>query len=381
VGASWIRQKNSTNLVSPNLSQFRSGGPQVFSPGSTFSIFNLPLSLTYEIDVWRKNRLQTKSAQLRYQAEALKLRDMELALTEHTVKTALTVFANDAFQQLLQSRLTVLEEIQHLQRDRYEAGLEAKDAYLERRQAIEALQVELLQRQEEAKRLNHELAFMVGKSSTEFQWKTPDVSALAFFEQVPLPYFGRWKQVDVNQLLHRPDVGMSELELQASGLDVKVARRLFLPSFTINAQVGLASTTLNQWFDWNSVLASFGTSMAQQLFAGGALKANLKEQKARFEQKGRLYQNQLLLAGRKSEDAIVGLTKALEKASVIEQQRLLAEERFDLMEARYKVGLENYLPTLEQRHKVLQKWEEEVYIRQQVLLAWNTLQRELGGGF
>ena len=381
IGASWTKQKNSKNLISPRASQFASGGANVFSPGSTFNIYNLPLTLSYEVDIFGKNHLQTQAVRLRYEAEALKLRDMELALAEHAVNTAIDSITNDSLLDLSLQRLTVLEEWEHLERERYEAGLEPKDALLLRKQAIETLKTSITELKNEAGVLDHEASYIAGKPVNAFVWKDNRIAATDFLSDVDLKPFYAWTSIESDKLLHRPDVGMSELQLQAAGVDVKVARRMFLPSFTINAQAGLASTRLANWFSWDSLLTSVGASVAQQLFAGGAIKANLRQQKAVYESVGRLYQNQLLLAGRNAENALIDLKQRLDATEIAESQENLAEEQYALSKVRYKAGLESYISSLSQQDALLQKRIATLSARQGALTAWNHLQRELGGGF
>jgi outer membrane protein TolC len=381
IGASWTKQKNSKNLISPRASQFASGGANVFSPGSTFNIYNLPLTLNYEVDWLGKNHLQTQAVRLRYEAEVLKLRDMELALAEHAVNTAIDSITNDSLLDLSLQRLTVLEEWEHLERERYTAGLESKDTLLVRKQALETLKTSITVLKNEAGVLDHEASYIAGKPVNAFVWKDPGITATAFISEVDLKPFSTWTTIESDQLLHRPDVGMSELQLQAAGVDVKVARRMFLPSFTINAQAGLASTKIANWFSWDSLLTSVGASVAQQLFAGGAIKANLKQQKAVYESVGRLYQNQLLLAGRNAENALIDLKQRLDATEIAESQEHLAEEQYALSKARYKAGLESYISSLSQQDALLQKRIATLTARQGALTSWNHLQRELGGGF
>jgi multidrug efflux system outer membrane protein len=381
IGASWTKQKNSKNLLSPRASQFSSGGANVFSPGSTFNIYNLPLTLSYEVDWLGKNHLQTQAVRLRYEAEALKLRDMELALAEHAVNTAIQSIANDSLLELSRQRLTVLEEWEHLTRERYEAGLDSKDALLLRKQAVKAQNTGLTELKNQAGLLDHEASYIAGKPVNAFVWKDNRIASTDFLSEVDLKLFYAWTSIESDKLLHRPDIGMSELQLQAAGVDVKVARRMFLPSFTINAQAGLASTRFANWFSWDSLLTSVGASVAQQLFAGGAIKANLKQQKAVYESVGRLYQNQLLLAGRNAENALIDLKQRLDASEIAEAQENIAEEQYALSKARYKAGLESYMLSLSQQDALLQKRIATLTARQGALTSWNHLQRELGGGF
>jgi NodT family efflux transporter outer membrane factor (OMF) lipoprotein len=381
IAASWIRQKNSTNLVSPNASQFRTQGANVFSPGSTFSIFNLPLSVNYELDPFLKNRYATKAMGLRYKAEVLKLHDLELVLAEHSVATLLKHVASDTLIDLMKQKITILDELRHLERSQYEAGLKSQDESLRRLQDLQTAQASLTQLEKENRMLHNELAFIVGKPASSFRWQESETPSGEFLLQLDLTPFASWALIDSNQLIHRPDVAVNELLLQAAGMDVKVARRMFLPTFPITAQIGLASTRLNEWFDWNSVLASFGASVAQQLFAGGSIKANLKEKQARFESAGRLYQNQLLFAGKQTENALVDLAKSQERQRLLEEDLKHTVQRYYLSKVRYESGLSAYTEVLSQELTLVDRMSQQAENRRDLLLAWNHLQRELGGGF
>lgn len=381
LGTSFLRQKNSATLLSPNASQFRSGGAQVFSPGSTFNIYNLPLSFNYELDLFQKHRLMTKAVTLRYQAELCQLRDLELALAEHTTATVLNALANDTLQYLTTKRLVTLEEIQHLQRVRFESGLTAQDDSLSSEEAVDRLKAVLAQLKKDGQSLEHEIAYLSGQAIGSATWRKMNQDPSAFFPALPLSPFYEWTRINSTLLTHRPDVAVRELQLQAAGMDVQVARRMFLPTFTLTAQLGLASTTLNNWFDWNSILTSVGASMAQQLFAGGSIRANLKEQKARYESFGHLYQNQLLLAGRDTENALVDLKKNLDTQGFVQNQLAHERVKYQLSMGRYQAGIESYVHTLEEQDAVLQLAEQELTARRDALLAWNHVARELGGGF
>jgi NodT family efflux transporter outer membrane factor (OMF) lipoprotein len=382
LGGSWTRQKNSKTLITPSASQFQGAGPRVFSPGSTFSIYNLPLTVDYEIDLFGKNRFATKAMGFRYQAEILRLRDMELSLAEHATATALQQLSSQALEILAKERLVLQEEMLHLERSRAEGGLENVDPTLMRYQSVESRRDALVQRMRQTAEFQHEASFLVGQSIKGYEWQNPaSPDALMYFEGMSLEPFVAWCSIDSNALIQRPDVGVYELLMQASGLDVQVARRMFLPSFRLSAQVGLASTQLSQLFDWDSLLASFGLSLAQQLFAGGALKANLKEQQARYDQVGKQYRHQLLMAGRDVEDAIAALDQTLKSAEVTRLNQLSAQEAYKVEQARYGTGLVSYLNVLQRQEALVNQREAHLMARRDVLLAFNRLQRQLGGGY
>jgi NodT family efflux transporter outer membrane factor (OMF) lipoprotein len=381
IGGSWVRQKNSKNLISPNLSQFSGGGPQVFSPGSTFSIYNLPLTLEYELDLFRKNRYATRAEGFRYEAEVLRMRDMELSLAEHATETALQSLTTDAMIQFARQRLVIQEELLHLERTRFDTGLDAEDDSLLRSKQVEAQRAILAQREREKKQYDHEAAYLAGASIQQFEWKNPSLESRQFITDISLAPLNSWLNIDANSLIRRPDVSLYEILLRASEMDVQVARRMFLPSFTLSAQVGLASTQLSQWFDWNSILASFGTSVAQQLFAGGSIKANLKEQKARYDEVGKRYRNQLLLAGRDVENAIAVLDETLKQSEAQRISLTASEKNLQLEKSRYSTGLVSYTSVLKHEDAVVVQQEAWVTSKLKALLAWNSLQRQLGGGF
>jgi len=378
IGANWTRQKNSNTLIQPDPSQFQGSGPRIFAPGSTYSIYNLPLTVDYELDVFGKNRNATKAEGARYQAEIFKLRDKELALAEQAVMVGMQSLQTDAMLRLTKDRLTVQQELFHLESVRLDAGLDAEDPTLERQQIIDQLTADIARYQETSRKLDHEAALLVGMPIKSFTWKNNELRSTDYFEHHDLSGYKAWLKIDSNRLINRPDVQVQEALMQAAGFDVKVARRMFLPTFSLSASVGLASTQLNQWFDWNSILASFTAGVAQKLFTGGALKANLKQQESLYNAMGKTYQQTLLNAGKSAEDAIVTLDNAFQQMESLENQLTMATRLMENRDAQYQAGSTSYVQVLEQRDRLLHTETSFIQERANVLLAWNTLQRELG---
>jgi multidrug efflux system outer membrane protein len=105
-------------------------------------------------------------------------------------------------------------------------------------------------------------------------------------------------------LLRRPDILAAEDRLAAAKIDVSVARKEFLPSFTLTGQFGYASAGYSRLFQWDSYLAALVAGATQNLFTGGQKVANLKVYKARYEQAVHHYQQTILQSYKDVDDSL-----------------------------------------------------------------------------
>lgn len=76
----------------------------------------------------------------------------------------------------------------------------------------------------------------------------------------------------------------AEAKLEAAKIDIKVARKEFLPSFNITGIWTFNTLASGTFFSWESSLAALLAGATQDIFKGGIKKANLKMKKAKYEE-------------------------------------------------------------------------------------------------
>jgi multidrug efflux system outer membrane protein len=179
----------------------------------------------------------------------------------------------------------------------------------------------------------------------------------------------------------RPDVRAAEQRLIAANARIGEAKALLYPRIVLTAQGGFMSEDLGDLFDGGSSFWNAAFALAQPIFQGGRLRANVRATEARQEQAVLLYQQTLLTAFREVSDALVGYRKLKEFR---EQQEILTrtlEDQRRLSEMRYKGGVTAYLEVLDTERQLFDAQLGLAQARRDEILSVVALYRALGGGW
>ena len=91
-------------------------------------------------------------------------------------------------------------------------------------------------------------------------------------------------EIESYAIFSRPDVKRAEMALEKAKIDIRVARKEFLPTFNITGVWAFNTIAPGSFFSWESSLAALLAGATQDIFAGGRKIANLKFQKAKYEE-------------------------------------------------------------------------------------------------
>ena len=147
-------------------------------------------------------------------------------------------------------------------------------------------------------------------------------------------------------LLRRPDVVEAEYQLRAANARIGAARAAFFPTISLTGLLGLASNTLAGLFSGNAFNFHAGGNASVPIFDGGANRGNLafaRAQRALFVAQ---YEKAIQTAFREVADALA--RRGTIEAQVAAQNDLVAHSRdaYVLNEARYRIGIDEFLNTL-----------------------------------
>ena len=91
-------------------------------------------------------------------------------------------------------------------------------------------------------------------------------------------------EIDSDVIFSRPDVKKAETNLEKAKIDIRVARKEFLPKFNITGIWAFNTIAPGSFFSWESSLAALLAGATQDIFIGGRKIANLKYQKTKYEE-------------------------------------------------------------------------------------------------
>ncbi len=112
---------------------------------------------------------------------------------------------------------------------------------------------------------------------------------------------------------NRPDYQKAILEIEKAGLDVRTAKKEFLPTFDIAGLALFNAKHFGSAFTTSNSLLAFGGGVFQPIFSGGAKIANLRLKKASYERILENYKKTNLTAMKEINDSLVSIKQDEEK--------------------------------------------------------------------
>ncbi len=344
-----------------------------FFPSYYSNNIRLPLTVSYEVDIWGKNRDYTKKLKKEY--EALKY-DEKAAFTSLTVLTATTYFnilSLDKQIKIEKELLRIRKEILELTKINFEHGLASStDVTVADKSYTEALSDMETLKLSQIKMLN-QLAVLTGdtsnQSSSIVRGSIDKISGLA-----NLP-----DSISSEIINQRPDILKAEAELQAAAFDVKYARKNMIPTINLTGFFGFNAYSMSRMFDWRSAIFQLGGGLTQPIFQGGRLMARLKAKKYKYEQLFNNYQKTILTSIQEVNDSLAELKTGANK-NKNDIKRVQCETKYyNDMNYKYEKGAISYLDTLKYKENLLTLQKVETQSKTDVLVATLGLYKSVGG--
>jgi NodT family efflux transporter outer membrane factor (OMF) lipoprotein len=144
----------------------------------------------------------------------------------------------------------------------------------------------------------------------------------------------------------RPDIRQAEENLHAASAAIGVAVANRLPNVILTADAGKSAVTLGGLTDGATGFWDLGASIAQPLFAGGALLHKERAARAAFEQAREQYRSTVLAAFQNVADTLAALENDADALQASASSADAAKGALDLVRAQQRAGYANYLQLL-----------------------------------
>ncbi len=185
-----------------------------------------------------------------------------------------------------------------------------------------------------------------------------------------------------SQLLERrPDVEEAEAMLRADNANVRVARAALFPQLSLSATGGTSSNQLKQLFDGSNILWYTSGTIAQSIFEGGRLRANVRLTEAEKQAAVLSYKQTIQQAFRNVSDSLIALHRYRQYRVQEEKVAAAAKDATRLAEMRYKAGYTSYLEVLTNDTTYYSAQLNLAMAREQEAISFVQLYSALGGGW
>src|ERR1700678_363033 len=333
----------------------------------------LPLDLSYEVDLWGRIRRSVVAAGAQAQASAADLGTVKLTLHAELAIDYFELRSADAQQRLLDETVRVFSDSLELTRARLEGGASPESDVAQAKTQLDTARVQATDITVRRAQYEHAIAVLVGQPPASFGL------AAAPLEPQPPPVIP--VGVPSELLERRPDIAAAERRAGAANEQIGIAIAAYYPSLSLNGVAGFESSALNTWFDWPSRLWAVGLSMGETVFDGGRRHAKTEAARAYYDAAVADYRQTALTAFQQVEDNLAALG-ILEREAVLQDEAVdSAKNNLRLFTDRYVGGRDNDLQVITAQTEYLDNERNQVEISRRRMEASVLLVKALGGGW
>lgn len=325
-------------------------GPGVFkAPGmtNTSSAFGLPIIVQYEADIFLKNHNKTKAVKKLYEGSKLDERAAYISVASAVGSTYFNIINLDKMISLQEQIVNIRQEIYNLMLIRNKEGLTSTADTVKANKALVAGQTDLIELKKNREKMLNQMCVLIGESPENANSiKRNSLDSINY--QLAIP-----SEIPSEIITQRPDYMKAELMVEKAGIDVKVAKKEFLPSINILGGALFNAGDIGSLFTTKNMLLGVGGGLVTPLFQGGSLIANLKLKKATYERILQDYYKTNLTAIQEVNDALVASRLDKDKMTQTTKQYNLEKSDYKYNEKKFNQGTISKLDLIQYQENLL----------------------------
>ena len=325
-------------------------GPGVFkAPGmtKTQSGFGLPIIVQYEADIFLKNHNKTKAVKKLYEGSKLDERAAYISVASAVGSTYFNIVNLDKMISLQEEIVKIRQEIYNLMLARNKEGLTSTADTIKANKALVAGQTDLIELKKNREKMLHQMCVLIGESpENASSIKRNSLDSMNYQLAIPT-------QIPSEIITQRPDYMRAELMVEKAGIDVKVAKKEFLPSINILGGALFNAGDIGSLFTTKNMLLGFGGGLMTPLFQGGSLIANLRLKKATYERILQDYYKTNLTAIQEVNDSLVASRLDKDKMAQTMKQYNLEKSDYKYNEKKFNQGTISKLDLIQYQENLL----------------------------
>ncbi|MFM0304852.1 efflux transporter outer membrane subunit [Paraburkholderia sediminicola] len=334
------------------------------------------LGLSYNLDLWGKDKNAAERALDAAHASAADFRAAQLELEGNVVRTYIEMSMNYALLDIAKSTLQQQQQIVDLANRRLKGGIgtqlevsQAETPMPEYERQIDAIE-------EKIALGRNQLAALAGKGpgagdTIQRPTLSLDNAPAALPSALPADLIG-----------HRPDVVAARWTVAAQARGIDVAKASFYPDINLLASIGgyAAMGPLFQFLKDPSHSWSAGPALSLPILDGGRLRSQLGAASAGYDEAVDRYNQSIVGALKDISDQVIRIRSLATQAQDADRSVAAARKNYELSREGYRRGLTDYLNVLVAQSQLLRAQEGVAKIQAERLGAHASLVTALGGG-
>jgi NodT family efflux transporter outer membrane factor (OMF) lipoprotein len=346
--------------------------PLYSQASNTYTDVPLPVTASYEADVWGRVQKTVQAGRAEAQATAADLEGVRLSLHAELASDYFQLRELDSEEQLLSSTVSAYEEALELTQNRFKGGVASAVDVDQAQTQLETTRAQAIDVGVQRAQYEHAIAVLVGRPASTFSLPSSPLDLAPPTIPSGMP----------SELLERrPDVAAAERRVAAANANIGVAKAAYFPSVSLTASGGFESTTITNLLSGPSGFLLAGASAMETIFDAGRRHAVSDEAQGAYDQSVANYRETVLGAFQDVEDNLAALRILQDEAKTQHAAVTAAQNSLNQSLTRYKGGVTTYLEVITAQGLALSDERMAVQILGRQITASVLLVRALGGGW
>ena len=310
-------------------------------------MFAMPALVNYEFDIFLKNRDKTKSAKKNYEASKFDERAAYISVASAVGTTYFNIIKLDKMIELQEEIVTDRQVIYDLMLVRNREGLTSTADTLNANKSLVNGKSDLFELKKQREQLLHQFAVLIGESPENAANLTrATLDDLTYNHTIP-------DSISTEVIVQRPDYLKAEKMVEKAGLDVRIAKKEFLPTINLSGLALFNTASFGSLFSTKGMLYALGGAALLPLFTGGSRVATLRLRKNTYERILQNYYKTNLTAMQEINDSLVAARLDKEKMEQTLKQANLERADYKYNEMRYAQGTISKLDLIQFKENLL----------------------------
>jgi multidrug efflux system outer membrane protein len=343
------------------------------------SAYRATVNVAYEVDLWGRLRGASDAARAQLLATRAAHETVRITIASQVVQSYFALLALD--MQVDTTRRTIGLRVQNLelQKHRHAAGLTADFNLRQLESEVAAARAQLPQLEQRRTSVEIALSVLLGRSPRAITNDSIALNADAAATETLVTAVPEGLPSEL--LLRRPDIVEAEQRLIAANARIGVARASLFPRIALTGYFGSESASLGDLFTAPARVWQLAFGLAQPIFQGGRLRAEVDAVQARERQAVGQYQKTVQIAFGEVREALVAQTRSRE-VYIAESERVAAlRETLRLARIRFDNGLSSQLEVVDAERNLLNAELNRIDALRAQRVAVADVVRTLGGGW
>ncbi len=358
VGAGATRSRTPPSALAPN--------------GATGTSFQVPIDLSWEIDLWGKVRRTIEENVANAQASAADVENLRLSLQAELALDYFQLHGLDEQANLLNRSVADYQLALKVTANRHDQGVVSGVDVAEAETQLEQTRAQEIDLGVLRTQLEHAIAVLIGKAPVDLTIPAAPIA-------VPPPAIPAVLPGDL--LERRPDIAGAERRMAAANAQIGVVTAAYYPSLSLSGSAGFQSSTLGKIFSLPNRFWSIGPSLLETVFDGGLRRAMTEQARAAYDANVAAYRETVLTAFQGVEDNLAAIRILAAESTQQAAATAAAERSLALARNRYNGGITTQLEVVTAENIALANERTAVDLKTRQMTASVNLVKELGGNW